>query len=192
MKTGRPCSSQRARRGGFSLLEILLTVAVFGIAMAGLTGSQLTSIALSRSNREASSALDAAQSVLEQIQDEVNQIQDEDDFKLIYARWNARTDDDPPGFVSPGNAFDVRGLEPLGDDPDGRVGEVVFPGDGKVLREDLTDRLLGMPRDLDLDGETDAADHAEDYRILPVLVRVRWRSSSTAQQVQLVGTLARR
>ena len=86
----------------------------------------------------------------------------------------------------------MRGLEPLRDDPDGRVGEVVFPGDGVVLREDQNDRLLGMPRDLDLDDKTDAADHAANYRVLPVLVRVRWRGPGGVQQIQLVGTLARR
>ena len=75
---------------------------------------------------------------------------------------------------------------------DGRVGEVVFPGDGKVLREDGDDPLLGMPRDLDLDDETDAADHADDYRILPVLVRVRWNGPVGPKQLQLVGTLSRR
>ena len=52
MKTGRLCPHTRARRGGFSLLEILLTVSVFGIAMAGLTGSQLAAIALSRRDRK--------------------------------------------------------------------------------------------------------------------------------------------
>ena len=181
MKRGRTCPGKPGRRGGFSLLEILLTVSVFGIAMAGLTVSQLTAIALSRSNRETSAALDAAQSVLEALQDEER-------FDLIYARWNARTDDDPAG--SPGNAFDVRGLEPLASDPDGRVGEVIFPGDGNVLREDLPDRRLGMPRDLNGDDEPDAVDHAGDYRILPVLVRVRWRGPRSPHMVELVGTLA--
>lgn len=179
--------SSRARRGhgngGFTLLEVLLTFSIFGIAMAGLTSSQLAAIALCHSNRETSTALDAAQSTLEAIQDE-------DDFAEIYARWNATQGDDPGAGASPGNAFDVRGLEALSDDPDGRVGEVVFPGDGKKLTENDSDRLLGMPRDLNFDDKQDGSDHSGDYRILPVLVRVRWRGPSGAQQLELVGTLA--
>jgi prepilin-type N-terminal cleavage/methylation domain-containing protein len=175
----------REASGGFSLLEILVAVSVFGIALAALTTTQVTSIALSRSVRETSAAADAAQNVMESIRDE-------DEFSEIYARWNEDTADDPAAGLSPGNAFDVRGLEPVAGDPDGRVGEVVFPGDAKKLRENGNDRTLGMPRDLDLDGNIDGADHASNYKILPVMVRVRWRGSRGTQQIQLVGTLARR
>src|SRR5262245_1633486 len=157
--------------------------------MAALTTTQLTSIALSRSVRETSAAADAAQSVLEAIRDE-------NEFKEIFARWNSTSADDPAGGVSPGNAFDVPGLQPVPGDPDGRVGEVVFPGNGKggakALHEDVTDRTLGMPRDLDLANGIDNKDHAGDYRILPVLVRVRWQSSRSTHEVQMVGTLTRR
>lgn len=175
------------RAGGFSLLEILITVSIFGIAMAGLTSSQLAAIALSRTNREVSAATDAAQSVMEALRDE-------DDFRKVFARWNGTIadDDPPPAAPSPGNAFDVRGLEPVRNDPDGRVGEVIFPGDGVTLREDVNDRLLGMPRDLDLDEATDGDDHKDDYRILPYVVRVRWNGASGVQQIQLTGTLTQR
>jgi prepilin-type N-terminal cleavage/methylation domain-containing protein len=181
-RTGRGAA---VSEGGFSLLEILITVAIFGIAMAGLTSSQLAAIALSRTNREVSAATDAAQGVLEALRDE-------DDFASVFSRWNGTTGDDPGVGASPGNAFDVRGLEPLANDPDGRVGEVVFPGDGIALLEDGNDRLLGMPRDLNRDEGVDGVDHKGDYHILPVLVRVRWRGPGGAQQVLLVGTLAER
>lgn len=177
--------ARSAARQGFSLLEVLLTVSIFGIAMAGLTSSQLTAIALSRTNRDQSLAMDAAQSVLEALEDEP-----EEEFARIFLRWNSVPGDDPLTGDSPGSAFDVPGLEPLRDDPDGRVGEILFPGGSEVLREDVNDRLLGMPRDLNLDGDDD--DVAPDYRILPVLVRVRWRGPGGAQQIQLVGTLAPR
>ena len=152
--------------------------------MAALTSSQLATIALSRSNRELSAATDAAQAVMEALRDE-------DDFRQVFARWNDTVDDDPDA-ASPGNAFDVRGLEPLRNDPDGRVGEVIFPGDGVTLRENVNDRTLGMPRDLDLVDGVDADDHAGDYRILPVIVRVRWSGAAGTQQIQLTGTLAQR
>ena len=186
MKRGTRAGAQPRRlpRSGFTLLEILVAVAVFGITMAALTTTQVSSIALSRTNLETSAAADAAQSVMEAICDE-------DDFGQVFARWNAVPGDElEPG--APGNAFDVRGLEPAPDDPDGRVGEVVFPGDGVQLREDVIDPLLGMPRDLDVDKAPvpDGDDHAADYRILPVLVRVRWSGAAGIQQIQIVGTLA--
>lgn len=153
--------------------------------MAALTTTQVSTLALSRTNQETSAAMDAAQSVMEAIGDECTG----DDFSRIFARWNANPVDEPDG---PGNAFDVRGLEPAPDDPDGRVGEVVFPGDGIQLREDGEDRRLGLPRDLDLSGgPPDADDHAGNYRILPVLVRVRWSGASGVREIQVVGTMAR-
>jgi len=159
-------------RSGFTLLEIMVAVSVLGIALAALTSTQFTSVALSRSIRETSAAADAAQAVMEAIRDE-------DDFKAIYANWS-------------GTAFDVEGLTPVEGDPDGRVGEVVFPGTANKLREDGNDRTLGMPRDIDLDGKIDGADHSGNYRILPMLVRVRWSGARGTQQIQLVGTLAER
>lgn len=179
--TVRPRASLRS---GFSLLEIMVAVAVFGITMAALTTTQVSTVALSRTNLEMSAALDAAQGVLESIEDE-------DDFAQIFARWNAAPGDDPVGLC-PGNSFDVRGLEPSRDDPDGRVGEVVFPGDGTLLLENGNDRALGLPRDLDLDGAVDGTDHAADYRILPVLVRVRWSGAGGVHQIEIVGTVTRR
>ena len=173
--TVRPRASLRS---GFSLLEIMVAVAVFGITMAALTTTQVSTVALSRSNLEMSAALDAAQGVLESIEDE-------DDFTQIFARWKA-------GGTGPGNVFDVRGLEPTRDDPDGRVGEVVFPGDGIQLLENANDRALGVPRDLDLDDVVDGTDHAADYRILPVLVRVRWSGAGGVHQIEIVGTVTRR
>ena len=42
------------------------------------------------------------------------------------------------------------------------------------LREDYHDPELGLPRDLNGDSIIDAEDHAEDYILLPVLIRVEW------------------
>ena len=39
----------------------------------------------------------------------------------------------------------------------------------------MKDASLGMPRDLNGDGVIDSEDHAGDYVLLPVKVRVNWR-----------------
>ena len=74
------------------------------------------------------------------------------------------------------------GLDPLPDDADGRVGELIFPEVNTAaalpaiweLREDAVIPELGLPRDLNGDSIVDAADHAADYAVLPVIVRLEW------------------
>jgi len=98
----------------------------------------------------------------------------------ICALYNADPDDDPGGFdTAPGPFFEVEGLDPRPGDVDGAVGEIIMPTtDGFDLREDVVDDQIGTPRDLDLDGVIDSADHSADYLILPVLVRLEWRGST--------------
>jgi len=45
--------------------------------------------------------------------------------------------------------------------------------------------MIGMPRDLNLDGAVDALYHAGDYMILPVRVRVQWMGASGPRTVEL-------
>ena len=164
-------------------MELLVALSLFLVGLASLSLAQVSSLALSHSNKERSQAVEAALDVVEVLHSEPS-------FGAVYVRWNAVPDDDPAGDPSPGNAFDVEGLEATADDGDGRVGEVVFPGDGLELVESGSDLLLGMPRDLDFDGEITDEDHSSDYEILPVLVRVRWHGSKGPQEVQLVTTLS--
>ncbi|HVS19906.1 MAG TPA: hypothetical protein VMT18_14975, partial [Planctomycetota bacterium] len=76
-------------------------------------------------------------------------------------------------------------------DPDGLPGEIVFPGDGVGLFEDVVFPALGMPRDLTLDDPPmiDSLDHSMDYRVLPVLVRVRWAGARGNRELMLGTTL---
>jgi hypothetical protein len=91
--------------------------------------------------------------------------------------------------VSPGNSFAVHGLSPQSGDADGCAGAIQFPGNGLKLREDGSDAELGMPRDLDGDGLTDATDHAGDYRLLPVRVVISWHGKTGNSSLELVTVL---
>jgi len=168
-----PQGKRATGRAGFSLLELLFSFSAFGIVMAALTGVEFATHSMSRSTREVALATSAVESVVESLRAE--------DFANVFARWQA-----------PNNAFDVAGLDPAPDDADGFVGEIVFPGDGVQLLEDVDVPKLGMPRDLNLDGGNDAVDHSGDYRILPFMVRVRWRGAAGVQVVEVVGTLSER
>jgi hypothetical protein len=110
-------------------------------------------------------------------------------FAQVFARYNSTGTDDPGGIgTAPGANFAVPGLEPRPGDPDGMVGQILFPataGAPSVLREDLVDLALGMPRDLNGSGGTDSANHAADYQLLPVLVRVDWASAAGRGRTEL-------
>ena len=94
----------------------------------------------------------------------------------------------------PGSSFAVRGLDPTDGDADGLVGEIRFPVEpgGLELREDLVDESLGMPQDLNGDGFVDDQDHADDYRLLPVSVTLRWKGTLRVQTFELRTLLADR
>jgi len=137
---------------------------------------------LGPSLRETGRAIEASRSLIEEMRGQP--------FDEIWARYNADPADDPGGpGTAPGAAFAVAGLAPVPGDPDGFVGQVVFPAIGGELREDAVDVRLGAPRDLNLDGGVDAFDHSGDYAVLPVLVRVEWRGKGPSRHVDLCTTI---
>ncbi len=165
----------RSARAGFSLIELMIASFVLTIAVCGVSGSMLSALALNRVNRETALAHEAVRRVME----EAHGVP----FNELFARYNASAADNPAG-VSPGRNFAVFGLEPQAGDADGFVGEVTFPttvvGGVEQLREDVVDAGLGMPRDLNgitIPGD-ELLNHALDYRVLPMRVRVSWRGVS--------------
>ena len=173
------------RRRGFALVEVLVASGVLTIAVVGMAGAMLSSMALQRSESEATLARLAAQQALENMQAV--------DFAEVWACYNAATADDV-GLTTParGATFVVQGLTPVEGDLDGRCGAIEFPETNGALREDFVDGALGMPMDLDGDGAVDTADHGADYTLLPVRVRVDWRGPSGPQNYQLETILCLR
>lgn len=155
--------------GGFTVLEIAISLVVLSVAIGGLVAASISSYQLSRANQERSAAHTAAREMVEQLRSE--------DPVEVFALYNDDPDDDPDGpGTAPGSGFRVAGLTALDDDADGLVGEVYFPVDaGGVLREDTVNGALDTPRDLNLDGVVDSDARDGDYQILPVGVRLQWR-----------------
>jgi len=157
------------------MIELTLVISVLLVAFLALSQSLVTSMALTRVNRESALATDGIRRVIEQMQGEKN-------FDLLFRLYDSDPLDDPGPLPAPGNTFKIEGLEPSPDDPDGIVGEIVFPvietAGGPELHEDIDMPELSMPRDLDGDGLIDSLDHAGNYRLLPVIVRVRWKGIS--------------
>lgn len=165
------------------MLEIAIAVTVLAVGLGSAVYSLLTASALERSTREQALALQAAETCLESLQ--------ATNFPETFLRFNGTAADDPADGDSPGNDFDVVGLSAWPGDPDGLPGEISFPGDGVELLENVAMPELGMPRDLTLDDPPaiDADDHADDYRVLPVLVRVRWAGARGNRELVLGTTL---
>ena len=166
------------------MVELAIAIAILTIALGATVSTLVASTALSKTDRETTLAIHAAQSALERVKGEA--------FEDAFASFNADPNDDPPPGgpgTAPGSAFAVPGLNLRAADPDGFVGQIFFPGDGLVLREDLVDAALGMPRDLNNDVVLDANDHAGDYTVLPVRVRVEWTGETGNRQLEFVTTL---
>ena len=181
MKTG--AQGKRGQRSGYSMLDLAIGIMIVVVAVGSVSSSLTSGFSLNRSNRERSRAAEHADRIIEGLL--------ATDFEEVFARYNATAADDPVDGVSPGATFDVPGLTPQNGDADGIVGEIDFPGDGVSLREDTVDRGLGMPRDLNGDGD-ELDDAAADYLVLPVRLRVAWQSTGGPQQIELVTTVARR
>lgn len=155
----------------------MCAVAFLLVATLGFSQSLIAGMRLADTTRERALATQAARQILEELQDE--------DFAEVFALYNANPADDPVlAGTAPGATFAVDGLRPNPGDADGQVGEIVFPVIGDELREDAPAPELGMPLDLNADG-LDALDHAGNYQLLPVAVRVSWRSNGAAMQVEL-------
>lgn len=167
----------------------MMAAVVLAIAISGVCGSIVVAMSLNRVNRDTAVAQQAARLSIEEIEGRL--------FSEVFAAYNANLGDDA-GLLSParGANFAVAGLEPLAGDPDGMCGRVMFPtatvGGIEQLREDFVDAALGMPFDLNGVAPIDALDHAADYRLLPLRVRVEWQGSIGPRSVDIETMLSQR
>ena len=172
-------------------MELMLVLGVISVALM-MFASTVSGASRQRAiNRENSLAADAAQRMLETMQNRA--------FREVFLLYNSDAADDPGGAgTAPGHRFDVEGLDPAPDSPDGMIGEVSFPavnvaapGDpiDLELREDVLNEIMGTPRDLDGDSIIDADDHSADYFILPVQIRLRWSGKSGTRELTVFATL---
>lgn len=182
-----PGRQGRGARAGFSLIETMMVLVVLAIGLGGMASVLGYTTALVQVDQETTRAADAAADMAETLRSA--------DFETLFARFNSDPDDDPGGAgSSPGSGFAVEGLQAAPGDADGLAGEIVFPasvGDGGVLelREDVQDETLGTPRDLNGDDAVDDDDHADDYLILPVVLRLRWRGRSGERSFEFTTML---
>src|SRR5687768_13068532 len=181
-KQGKPRRDQR----GLTLLELIFAMVVLTVGLAAYARTVVLAMMAVSSSREVTLATEAGRQMVETLRAQT--------FDQVFRLYNSNAGDDPGPGAAPGNSFLVAGLEARKGDLDGMPGEIVFPAlvvpGGLQLREDLDNRKLGMPHDLNGDAVIDAADHAANYQVLPVLVRVRWRGMRGPGSVEFQTVLA--
>jgi type II secretory pathway pseudopilin PulG len=167
------------RRAGMTLVEIVVAICVLLVGVLGFVRTIASLQRVDVMTRETAQATEAARAVMERISAEA--------FAEAFRRYNSVPSDDPGGAgTAPGATFSVDGLSPI--EGATSVGEVIFPVDPAapaVLDETITDPELGMPRDLNGDGDDDDAGISTTYKVLPVIVRVRWRGASGPGSISL-------
>jgi hypothetical protein len=165
----RPCS-----RRGSSIVEVVVSIAVLMVGVLAFARSMTQSMALGRESRETALATAALQGLVEELYAV--------ELDEAFARYNDDPDDDPGSGTSPGARFAVEGLTARPEDA-GLHGRIFFPspdGSPDELREDTAE-----PCDLDLDGVIDSDDHASDYRVLPVRVRIAWQDGRARRELEV-------
>lgn len=171
---------RRSRRGGFTLLEILIASSALLVAMLGFSQALVMATRSQTLTREKSVATEACRRQIELMRSNA--------FQYVFRRFNTTGADDVAGAnTDPGATFAIEGLEAV--DGGGFAGEIEFPVDATApgeLREDLNLPTMGLPRDLDMDGVIDATDHSADAVIIPVIVRARWRGAAGPAMVEIV------
>lgn len=172
----------RARRGrrGFTLIELSIAISLLMIGMVTVVSATSRMHNLRRQNRERVLAQNAIRSITERIHAQSFSLRNTG--STVDWAQNLTTLLGPGGDF--GNTFDVTGLAPaVVGQP---VGTITV-----VTDETATDAalgfLVGMPRDLNGDGDATDADVSNDARVLPVIVQLVWRQGSTGSN-QLTHT----
>jgi len=217
MASRRPSTTLRARaRAGVTLVEVVVALSVLVVAASIFGQMLLSTTRLRQVNRQNALAADAARVLLERMRNEplLEVYRDFNEDPKDDPRGIATGPGylfDVTGLDAPEGATGGRvgrvfmpsvGVESgsAGEGgPGGVVGGKKSLGGGSSgggtptlkwqLREDLVDESLGMPRDLDGNNKVDDADHSKGYILLPVKVRIEWKSGTGTRHFELATQL---
>ncbi len=156
-----------SKRAGFTVVEMALATVTLMVGVMSVSAATLRMHQLSRQNREKALAFNAVHGVAERI-NSASAIAATDPSTWVQTLIDAYGAN---GTV--GNEFDVLGLTPV--DGANSVGRIEL-----ITDETLTDAelgtVMGMPRDLNGDGDATDTDVSGDATVLPVLLTADWRN----------------
>lgn len=169
---------------GFSLIEVVIALAVVAFAGMALMDAMFGTQKLISASKENTYAMNAAREKLEEVRRYT--------FADIFAYYNNNAADDPGGAgTAPGNSFTVSGLYVQSGDTDGMAGRIIFPQSGTNLIETYVDTSMGMPstgKDMNGDGVINSASRNSDYIVLPVKISIEWRSGDGVNRTYSLNT----
>lgn len=165
---------RRPRAAGFTLIEVVLTMAVLLVGALAVTSTSVVTESLARTDRERRTVAMAVKSTVEEVKAAAVQALDAEEG------WARSLAADYAAGGIPGNEVDVPGMTPI-------EGENAVCAVQVVTDETLSDLdlgvNLGMPRDLDGDGVVANTDVRGSATLLPVIVRAQWRGAAGTRQL---------
>jgi prepilin-type N-terminal cleavage/methylation domain-containing protein len=180
-------------RAGFSLLEVMICMAILAIAIAGTASAVMVSTQLSNRANNDALAVAAAEDMLAQIRETA--------FDQIATTFSGKTFTVaglpfPSGTVPQGEVIIINSETP-NEAAYGRNLGGVDGGPGVDLNGNgrFNDVLSGATFGQDIDGDgayTTATVLPANYKLIPVVVLIRWRSGEGMQRVQVMTSIANR
>ena len=168
------------RESGFTLVEIMISLTVLTAAVYLLSSTITATMTHTTKRKERTLAMEAAMNKLEEMRAVP--------FRKLAPLYNSNPKDDPDGSsTAPGHRFNVPGLDPIDTARDGMIGTIIMPTDKAQVLENLAMPELGLPRDLNGDFIIDARDHASDYMILPLIVRIEWKGAAGPSEIEVTS-----
>lgn len=158
---------RRSARGGFSLVELAIALSILLIGMVSIVTASSQMNSLRRQSRERAMVQNGVRSVAERMQARALQLAQSDP-----GGWSQTL---AAEFVG---TFDILELDAVTGEP--AVGAVQVVTDEGLTDADLL-VAIGMPRDLNGDGDASDADVTAGAVLLPVVVTARWRGVSGEQ-----------
>ncbi|MDB2576697.1 prepilin-type N-terminal cleavage/methylation domain-containing protein [Planctomycetota bacterium] len=174
---------------GFALIEMVIAASILMIGALGFLQLFAAAADLNGANREGAVAREAAQRAL-------TRLAAFEPRENVFALHNDDPTDDPAGQPLAGfllSGFEVDGLSPRADDPDSRVGRVIFPIDpitGALHPEFMSSDFSVAPA---LIGAGVSEEVADAYGLLlPVVVRIEWQHKGRPIQHEIVTLISPR
>jgi len=157
-------------RSGFTLIELAIATSILMIGLTAIVSATSKMHSLRKLTRERALAQNAMRSVAERIHARSfglsNTAPDQWGNQLVLTYG-------PSGSV--GSTFGVRGLAPIRGAAS--VGTIRVLTD-ETVNDDGLGYELGLPRDLNGDGDADDTNVTSSARILPIVLEVRWRGQA--------------
>lgn len=170
------CKSRGARRArrGFTLIELAIATSILMIGLVSVLSASSRMHSLRLSNRERTLAQNAMRSMAERMHATSHGFTDDPntwaaELLAAYA---------PGGAL--GDTFSIEGLTPVDEQPQGSL----WIGQDETQSDDDLGVELGLPRDLNGDGDASDDDVSEGARLLPVVLTLSWRGENGVQRMR--------